>query len=92
MTGTLVSDFSITLNQRRWACVLDPALALSDYGLPLAKQLGELMELWIVREFWHLLDNTQFYLQQPEQLLQSAGSLFKPEQQTLSQQVVRSLQ
>lgn len=93
MTATLIPDFSITLNQRRWACVLDPTLALSDYGLPLVKQLGELMELWIVREFWHILDNTQFFLRQPELILGQQATALSPQQQrTLSQQVVRSLQ
>jgi hypothetical protein len=92
MTATLVPDFSITLNQRRWACVLDPSLALSDYGLPLVKQLGEFMELWIVREFWHILDNPQFYLHQPERILgQQAATLTAPQQRSLSQQVFRSL-
>ena len=92
MTATLVPNFSITLNQRRWACVLDPALALSDYGLPLVKQLGELTELWIVRELWHILDNPQFYLRQPELILgQSAIARSPQQQQALSQQVVRAL-
>jgi hypothetical protein len=92
MTATLVPDFSITLNQRRWACVLDPSLALSDYGLPLVKQLGEFMELWIVREFWHILDNPQFYLHQPDRILgQQAATLTVPQQRSLSQQVIRSL-
>ena len=93
MTGTLVSDVSITLTQRRWACVLDPALALSSYGLPLVKQLGELMELWIVREFWHILDNPQFYVDQPEALLGKQIEVLPPaERQELSQQMLRSLQ
>jgi hypothetical protein len=53
----------------RYSCVLDPTLALSDYGLPLVKQLGEVMDLWVARELWHILDNIHFYLQQPELLL-----------------------
>lgn len=32
-------DLSVTISQRRWACVLDPTLAFSSYGLPLVKQL-----------------------------------------------------
>jgi hypothetical protein len=92
MTATLVPDFSISINQRRWACVLDPVLALSEYGLPLVKQLGELMELWIVREFWHILDNTEFYLQQPEFILgQSVTTLPSAQKQNLMQTVMRSL-
>ncbi len=92
MTATLVPNLSIALHQRRWACVLDPTLALSDYGLPLVKQLGELMELWIVRELWHILDNPQFYLRQPELMLGPSALARSPsQQQALSQQVVRAL-
>ena len=66
MTMTaLFPDLSVTLTQRRWACVLDPTLALSEFGLPLVKQLGQVLDLWVVREFWHILDNTYFYWQQP---------------------------
>jgi hypothetical protein len=72
--------------------VLDPTLALSDYGLPLVKQLGGLMELWVVREFWHLLDNTQMYLQQPERLLsQPYPEVLPAQHRYLSQQVIRNL-
>ncbi len=53
-------DLSLTVSQRRWACVLDPTLALSRFGLLLVKRLGEVMELWVVRELWHVLDNTQY--------------------------------
>jgi hypothetical protein len=56
-------DLSVTISQRRWACVLDPTLTLSRFGLLFGKRLGEVMELWVVREIWHVLDNTQFYLQ-----------------------------
>jgi hypothetical protein len=44
-------------------------LALSSYGIPLVKQLGTVMDLWVGREFWHVLENIQFYLQHPELLL-----------------------
>lgn len=92
MTGTLVSDFSITISHRRWACVLDSALALSVYGLPLVKQLGELVELWVVREFWHLLDNTEFYQKQPERLLGQRGEGLASQEQPPLQQTLRTLQ
>jgi hypothetical protein len=90
MTAILVPNLSLTLNQRRWACVLDPTLALSDYGLPLVKQLGELAELWIVRELWHILDNPQFYLNQPNLILGQPART-EPQQLARSQQVIRSL-
>lgn len=93
MTGTLVSDVAITFTKQRWACVLDPALALSVYGLPLVKQLSERMELWIVREFWHMLDNPQFYVEQPETLLgKDLEALSPAARQQVSQQMLRSLQ
>ena len=57
MTSTLQPDFTISYTARRLACVIDSSLALSIYGLPIAKRLGEWMELWIVREFWHLLES-----------------------------------
>ncbi len=71
----LFPDLSVTLRQRRWACVLDPVLALSEYGLPLVKQLGDVMNLWVVREFWHMLDNTYFYWQQSDLSAEETGSL-----------------
>jgi hypothetical protein len=89
MTATLLPDLSISLQQRRWACILDPMLALSDYGLPLVKQLGELMELWVVREFWNLLDHRSYYPQQSDELLTSPQLQRSPE---FSQHVLRSLQ
>lgn len=52
MTATSLPEFTITCSSRRRACVLDPGLALSIYGLPIAKQLGEWLELWIVRDCW----------------------------------------
>lgn len=53
-------------NQQRPRCVIDPALALSPSGLLLYKNLGEAMELWVVRELWYILDNINLYLQKPE--------------------------
>jgi hypothetical protein len=66
---TLLSTIPIKLIKERYSCVLDPTLALSDYGLPLVKQLGEVIDLWVARELWHILDNIHFYLQQPELLI-----------------------
>jgi len=47
-------------------CVLDPALALSQHGVALVKSLGSIMELWVVRELWHILNDTTFYIAQPQ--------------------------
>jgi hypothetical protein len=54
--------------------VLDPTLALSAFGLPLVARLGAVMEVWVARELWHILDNTHFYLQRPETLVSTAGT------------------
>ena len=74
--ATLLPTFSITLSQRQWPCVLDPFLALSPHGLSLARQLGRVMELWVVRELWHILDNTCFYRQYPETEVLPEANLF----------------
>ncbi len=66
---TLSPSIPVKLIKDRYSCVLDPTLALSDYGLPLVKQLGEVMDLWVARELWHILDNIHFYLQKPELLI-----------------------
>lgn len=64
-------EFSVNISQKRWSCVLDPTLALSVFGLPLVTRLGAVMDVWVARELWHILDNTHFYLQQPETLLRT---------------------
>ena len=64
--ATLLPDFSVRFSQRRWTCVLDPFLALSPNGLILATQLSQVLELWIFRELWQILDNTEYYLHQPQ--------------------------
>jgi hypothetical protein len=74
----LFPDLSLTLSQRRRPCVLDPGLALCQFGLPLIRRLGDLMELWMPREFWHILDNSQFFLEHPESLFQSADDEARP--------------
>ena len=63
------------LSDRRWICVIDPALALSQYGVSLITQLSSVLELWVVRELWHILDNVDLYLQRPK-LITPKGSPF----------------
>lgn len=75
MTATALPDLTITCNSRRRACVIDSELALSPYGLPIAKQLGEWMELWIVREFCHLLETGGSWQWHPIQRLRSERTL-----------------
>ena len=85
-------DLSVTISQRRWACVLDPTLAFSNYGLPLVKHLCGVMELWVGRELWHILDNTYFYLQQPESLLPNKAGHTSKGRPASQQQLIRILQ
>jgi hypothetical protein len=66
--GMFSSNASLTWNRQPQTCVLDPGLAFSPYGLPLVKHLREYLELWVVRELWHILDNPRYYLQQPESM------------------------
>ncbi len=65
-------SLSVTVSQRRCACVLDPALMLSPFGLPLLRRLDDVMDLWIVRELWHILDNSRLYLDDPTLLFQGS--------------------
>jgi hypothetical protein len=65
----LAPDLTIQVTSRPCSCVLDPALALSRYGVPLSCGLGRVMEVWMVPEFFHILDNTFFYLDRPELLM-----------------------
>lgn len=90
---TLSPHISINLNQQRLTCILDSSLALSQYGLPLAKNLGNFLELWVVREFWQILDNIYFYQQHPESLLLKKAFETTPTVRAASQQeVIQTLQ
>ena len=84
----VLSDVTVTLQQRRWACVLDPALILSPYGLALSR-LGEVLELWVGRELWHMLDNTHFYRQCPSLLIDAATQT--PDNAMTSQEALQAL-
>jgi hypothetical protein len=53
----MFDDLEIRLAHRRRSIVLDPALALSLHGAPIAARLGRAADLWIVPELWHILDN-----------------------------------
>jgi hypothetical protein len=68
VAGPLPSSFSVSVQARRRACVFDIQLALSPFGLLLAQRLSTEFDLWLARELWQILDNTQVYLSQPERL------------------------
>lgn len=56
MNTASLSEWRISYSGHKPACILDSELACSIYGLPVAKQLGSWLELWIVRDLWHLLE------------------------------------
>ncbi|MCC5635158.1 hypothetical protein LC593_04680 [Nostoc sp. CHAB 5844] len=92
MMSTL-STMSAKLSQKRCICVLDPSLALSRYGLLLVKQLAQVMDLWLGKEFWNIVDNTQFYLKHPELLLHPTSFAQIPEQYSYALQgIVQALE
>jgi hypothetical protein len=69
METPLLPDLTVSLSQRRWSCVLDPALALATpFGTTLVRRLGALMDLWMVRAFWQALDSSEYYRKHPRAL------------------------
>lgn len=86
-------SFSIKPNHQAWSCTIDPALVLSPYGILLVRQLGEAMELWVARELWHILNNPDSYLQQPELLIPtSITSVSKTDEESAAlEEKLRSL-
>lgn len=65
----LFPAFFLQIAAQRRACVLDPALALSRNGLALARGLAQFVDVWLVNEFWRILDNTFVYVDRPETML-----------------------
>lgn len=66
----MVADLAVTLNQRRWVCIIDPALLLlTPFGPPLVQGLGALTELWIPRSFWRTLDDSVSCSRDPQRLV-----------------------
>jgi hypothetical protein len=59
---------SFEVHQRRQSCVLDPALALSRFGPSLARGLRGGLEVWVVPELWHILENAIVFMERPELL------------------------
>ena len=46
---------------RHCSCVLDPALALSHYGVHISESIGKEVELWVVQEFLNIINDADFY-------------------------------
>ncbi|HEV8311983.1 MAG TPA: hypothetical protein VGQ23_02870 [Burkholderiaceae bacterium] len=61
-------DLSLTVSQRRLACVLDPALALGQpLGPTLALRLTQVLEPWLTRSFWQVIDASDLLRRRAEQ-------------------------
>ncbi|HEX6704956.1 MAG TPA: hypothetical protein VF169_09370 [Albitalea sp.] len=53
-------DLSLTVSQRKLACVFDPALVLGHAAGPtLALRLTRVFEGWLTRSFWQVLDASE---------------------------------
>jgi hypothetical protein len=51
------SDYLVSINRRKLACVIEPSLALgSAQGPVLAQRLAFAFEPWLTRSFWQVLD------------------------------------
>jgi hypothetical protein len=56
-------DLSLTLRQRRLSCVIDPALLLCHAEGPiLATRLARVVEGWLPRSFWQVIDASDWVL------------------------------
>jgi hypothetical protein len=57
------NDLSLTVSQRKLACVLDPALVLAyAQGPGLALRLTQVLEPWLTRSFWQTIDASELLL------------------------------
>lgn len=77
-----VPSLPLNLLKNRWKCILDPNLALSEYGITLVKNLGEVMDLWLVREFWHILEDNSTYYEQLTLNSLNSGDISKNQELT----------
>jgi hypothetical protein len=71
-------------------CVIDPLLALSTDGVSIIQDLASLTEVWMARELWYILNNVNFYINQPGLLNPSIISpQHQPEQEHQMLQATR---
>jgi hypothetical protein len=55
-----LADLSLTVSQHKLACVLDPSLLLDHaQGPTLALRLTHVLEPWLTRSFWHVIDASE---------------------------------
>jgi hypothetical protein len=73
------AELSLSLTLRAPRLVLDPGLCLSPAGPLLVERLQSHAELWLPRELWRILDNSDYFSVRPEALQGGAVSLDTPE-------------
>lgn len=62
-------ELSLKIGKGHRPCVLDPAFMLSIDGITVARYLGGVAEFWLAREFWRILDNSDYFVRHPHELL-----------------------
>jgi hypothetical protein len=72
-----LQNFRVDIKTKEWCCIFDVQLALSRLGLALALRLSEQIEVWQVRGFWQMLDDSDYYLSN-EKMLQQGGAYQLP--------------
>jgi len=77
MTLNLASaaELSLSVTRRAPRLVLDPGLCLSALGPLLVERLQGEAELWLPRELWRILDNSDYFSMHPEALVGSPSSV-----------------
>lgn len=70
---TTLQNFRVDISTKGWSCIFDVQLALSRLGLALALRLSEQMDVWQVRGFWQMLDDSDYYLSN-QKILQQDGT------------------
>jgi hypothetical protein len=58
----------VTVDSRRWTCILDVRLALAKHGPTLALRLADELRVCLVPTLWDVLDNTSYFDAHPEAL------------------------
>lgn len=71
--------------------MLDTHLALSPHGLLLARRLSDQLDLWLVRELWQILDSTDYYRSNPNQLIPPLPGKGKIETPCVNPQSIRDV-
>ena len=92
MTLNLASAAELSLSVTRCPprLVLDPGLCLSDAGPLLVERLQSETELWLPRELWRILDNSEYFAARPEALDGGARSVGASEYELTLRRVLSS--